>query len=127
MLATPTRAFVSGVFPGLTSLERRIVNIDFVRLRMCGAGKTDACLRPRCVHELDKLGSTCLTYVFFPAHHYFNTTAPMANSAPACARGSTGYPDSTLTTRSSHSYVDHGYTTDTLGFFDNGPKGYHLS
>jgi hypothetical protein len=46
VLATPTRAFVPGVFPGLANLERRIVNIDFVRLRMPGAGNTDACLRP---------------------------------------------------------------------------------
>ena len=46
MLATPMRAFVHDVSPGLASLVRRFVNFFFVRLRMPGAGNTGACLRP---------------------------------------------------------------------------------
>ncbi|KAE8786844.1 Phenylalanine ammonia-lyase [Hordeum vulgare] len=116
VLATPTCAFVPGVFLDLANLERRIVNIDFVRLRMRGAGNTDACLRPLCVPGLGKLGVTSLNYVFFLTHHYFDTTAPMTNSAPPCPRGSTT-TSSTLATptqhrpqHSSHGYFDHGYT-----------------
>ena len=45
VLATPPRAFVHDVSPGLASLVRRFVNFVFVRLRMPGAGNTDACLR----------------------------------------------------------------------------------
>ncbi|XP_073355658.1 uncharacterized protein [Aegilops tauschii subsp. strangulata] len=42
VLATPMRAFVHDVSPGLASLVRRFVNFVFVRLRMPGAGNTDA-------------------------------------------------------------------------------------
>uniref|UniRef100_A0A453MJA5 Uncharacterized protein n=1 Tax=Aegilops tauschii subsp. strangulata TaxID=200361 RepID=A0A453MJA5_AEGTS len=53
----------------------------------------------------------------FLAHHFFDTTAPMTNSAPPCACGSTATPSTPATpTRhrprcSSHGYLDHGYTT----------------
>nr|XP_051196049.1 uncharacterized protein LOC127309112 [Lolium perenne] len=55
--------------------------------------------------------------VFFPAHHYLNTTAPTSNLAPPCARGSTATNSTPATpTRHrprhlSHGYLDHGYTT----------------
>ena len=45
VLATPMRAFIHDVSPGLASLARRFVNFVFVRLRMPGAGNTGACLR----------------------------------------------------------------------------------
>ena len=45
VLATPMRAFLHDVSPGLASLMRRFVNFVFVRLCMPGAGNTDACLR----------------------------------------------------------------------------------
>lgn len=47
VMATPTHAFVPDVFPGLASPERRIVSIDFVRLRISGVGNTDAIFHPR--------------------------------------------------------------------------------
>lgn len=75
VLATLSRAFVPVVFPGLTNLDRRIVNIVFVRLRMPGAGNTDACLRPRNAPELGKPGTTRRQLCILPSasllrHHY---------------------------------------------------------
>ncbi|KAE8787694.1 Phenylalanine ammonia-lyase [Hordeum vulgare] len=46
MMAAPSRAFVPDVLPGLERLERRIANIDFVRLCMPGASNTDVCFHP---------------------------------------------------------------------------------
>ena len=47
VLATPPRAFVHDVSPGLASLVRRFVTFVFDRVRMPGAGNTNACLRLR--------------------------------------------------------------------------------
>ena len=94
VLATPTRAFVYDVSPGLANLPRRVVNI-----------------------------------IYFLAHHYFDTTARMTNSAPPCARGSTATSSTPATpTRhrprhSSHGYLDHGYTTHALDYFGKRHKG----
>ena len=113
VLATPMRAFVHDVSPGLASLVRRFVNFVFVRLRRPGAGNTGACLRPRCVPGLGKPAATRRQQHFFRAHHYFDTTAPMTNLAPPCARGSTATSSTpaTLTQHrprhSSHGYLDH--------------------
>ena len=42
VLATPMRAFIHDVSPGLASLERRFVSFVFIHLRMPGAGNTNA-------------------------------------------------------------------------------------
>ena len=82
VLATPVHTFVYDVAPGLANPPRRVVNI-----------------------------------ISFLVHHYFDTTTPTTNSAPPCARGSTvtSSTPSTATRhrprRSSHGYLDHGYTT----------------
>ena len=82
VLATPMRAFIHDVSPGLATPAQCVINI-----------------------------------VFSPARHYFDTTAPMTNSAPPCARGSSVTPSTPATpTRHrprhfSHGYLDYGFTT----------------
>jgi hypothetical protein len=117
VLATPMRAFIHDVSPGLTSLV--------------GASSTSSSFVYACsvlatpvrafVHDVSPGLATparrVVNIVFSPAHHYFDTTAPMINSAPPCARGSTATSSTPATpTRhrprhSSHGYLDHGYTT----------------
>src|SRR4051812_27540318 len=79
-------------------------------------------------HPVQRLVNTIL----LPAHHYVDNTAPMTNSAPPCARGSTATPSTPATPtrhrprRSSHGYLDHGTSPYALGYLNIGTKGYHL-
>ena len=71
VLATPVRAFVHDMSPGLANPLRYIIN-----------------------------------HIFFPAQHYFDTTAPMLTRPPLRPRLhgdflDTGHPDSTSTTATS--------------------------
>ena len=115
--------------PGPGKPGRRFVNFVFVRLHILSAGNTDAGLRPRCVPGLANPPRCVVNIILFPAHHYFDTTAPMTNSAPPCACGSTATSSIPATpTRhrpwhSSHDYLDHGYTTYALGYLDKRHKG----
>nr|BDI54653.1 hypothetical protein [Triticum aestivum] len=129
VLATPPRAFVHDVSPGLASLVRRFVNFVFVRLRMPGVGNTDACLRLRCVPGVGNPNATRCQHHLLPGAPLLRHNAPMTNSAPLCARGSTA-TSSTLATltrhrprHSSHGYLDHGSTTHALGYLDKRHKG----
>ena len=129
VLATPMRAFIHDVSPGLASLVRRFVNFVFVRLRMPGAGNTGACLRPRCVPGLGKPAATRRQQHLLPGAPLLRHHCAHANSAPPCARGSTATSSTPATpTRhrprhSSHGYLDHGSTTHALGYIDKRHKG----
>lgn len=70
--------------------------------------------------------------VFFPTHHYLNTTMSMTNSTPPCPHGSKT-TTSTLATpngirpqRPSHGYLDHDYTMLPYRLH-RGTKGYRLA
>ena len=129
VLATPPRAFVHDVSPGLASLARRFVNFVFVRLRMPGAGNTGACLRPRCVPGLGTPAAMRRQHHLLPGAPLLRHHCAHANSAPPCARGSmaTSSTSATLTRHrpwhSSHGYLDHGSTTHALGYLDKRHKG----
>ena len=133
MLATPMRAFVHDVSLGLASLVWCFANFVFVRLSMPGAGNTGACLRLRCVPELGRPAAMHRQQqLFFPAHHYFDTTAPMLTWPLLRPRLhddilDTGSPTRHRPRHFSHGYLDHGSTTHTLGYLDNGTKGYRLA
>ena len=128
VLATPQRAFVHDVSPGLASLVRCFVNFVFVRLRMPGADNTGACLRLRCVPGLGKPAATRRQHLLSGTpllrHHCAH-----ANSAPPCARGSTATSSTpaTLTRHRprhfSHGYLDHGSITHALSYIDKRHKG----
>ena len=127
--ATPLRAFVHDVSPGLASLVRRFVNFVFVRLRMPGAGNTGACLRLRCVPRVGNPGATPRQHRLLPVAPLLRHHCAHANSAPPCARGSmmTSSTPATPTQhqpwRSLHGYLDHGSTTHALGYIDKRHKG----
>jgi len=114
VLATPMRAFVHDVSPGLASLVRCFVNFVFVRLRMPGAGNTDACLRLRCVPGLGKPAATRRQQHLLPGAPLLRHHCAHANSAPPCARGSTATP-STPATPTRH--------RPALGYIDKRHKG----
>lgn len=132
MLAVSMCAFVHDVFQGLASLVRRFVNfVSFVYACPMLATPTHAfvySMSPGLANPARRLVN-----VFFLAHHYFDTTAPMTNSAPSCAHGSTATSSTPATpTRhrprySSHGFLDHDYTTHALGYPDNGTKSYRLA
>ena len=124
VLTTPMHAFVHDMSPGLSSFERRIVNIYFVRLCICPVLATLTCAF---IHNMSSglanLARRLVNNIFFPAHHYFNTTAPMTNLAPLCARNSTTTSSTPSTlTRHRPRHSSHGYTTHALGYIDNGTK-----
>ena len=97
MLATPVRAFVHDVSPGLANPPRRVVN-----------------------------------NIFFPAHPYFDTTAPMLTRRPLAPAAPRRLPRH----RSPRLDIDHGIlrtTTSTTAppptlsaTSTNGTKGYRL-
>ena len=90
--------------PGPGKPGRGFVNFVFVRLRMPGAGNTDACLRPRRVPGPGKPGATRRQQHLLPGAPLLRHHCAHANAASPCARGSTvtcldtGHPDSTSTT-----------------------------
>ena len=68
--------------PGPGKPSRRFVNFVFVRLRMPGAGNTGACLRHDVSPGLANPPRRVVNNISFPAHHYFDTTAPMLTRRP---------------------------------------------
>ena len=97
VLATPMRAFIHDVSPGLASLVGAS-STSSSSVYACPVLATPVCAfvhdvspglanPPRCV----------VNTIILPAHHYLVTTAPMTTSVPPCTRGSTTTPSTPAT------------------------------
>src|SRR4051812_11208864 len=115
-------ALIYDVFPGLSSVVQRFVDIVFVCLRMPDADNIDVCLRPRRVPWLGKPGAMLRQYrllpdvttIFFvtsrsttdnsmPVPLFPSRAVPLTSREPLHRQLlgdylDTGYPDSTSTT-----------------------------
>ena len=129
VLATPMRAFIHDVSLGLASL----VGASSTSSSSVYACLVLATLTRAFVYDvflgLATPARRVVNIISFLAHHYFDTTAPMTNSAPPYVRDSTMTSSTPATpTRhrrrhSSHGYLDHDSTTHALGYIDKRHKG----